>query len=269
MDYQTLFDRLLPTIHRAGKEIMQIYASDIEIKHKADSSPVTLADEAAEELILEALKQAAPEIPVISEEAASAGFIPAISERFFLVDPLDGTKEFINKRDEFTINVGLIVNKVPEFGIVYAPALNKIYYNTSVSEAYSADLNHNDADPKLANVKQITTSPPKKSELIAVASRSHLNEATKAFLEKFDISNSISAGSSLKFCLLAQAEADIYPRLAPTKEWDTAAGDAVLRAAGGTVTREDGTPLLYGKTKEDYLNTSFIAWSNNPELFEV
>ena len=260
MDYKTLAEELTNTVHVAGKAILDIYKSDFSVEIKQDNSPVTLADQAAEDIILKDLEHICPEIPVISEEAAADGHIPKVSERFFLVDPLDGTKEFINKRDEFTVNIGLIENNKPTFGIVYAPALQTIYFSTSPSQAHKATLN-SEEDFLLRDLSDICTLPFDSEALTVVTSRSHMNEATQDYLKSYNVVSTKGAGSSLKFCLVAEGEAHIYPRLGPTMEWDTAAGHAVLNAAGGTVTREDGTPFLYAKKEENFKNPNFIAWS--------
>ncbi len=260
MQYDALFQKLVKTAHESGKVILDIYKQDFAVDVKKDNSPVTEADQKAEAIILKALKNAAPDIPVVAEEAASAGHIPDVGSRFFLVDPLDGTKEFINKRDEFTVNIGLIEDRVPRFGIVFAPALNRIYYTLSEQDAFVADLDSNNEECELKNIQKIETAKPSSEGYIVVASRSHMNKETESFLEKFQVLSTKSSGSSLKFCLLATGEADLYPRLSPTMEWDTAAGHAVLNAAGGRVVKEDGSPFLYGKTDVAYKNSGFIAW---------
>ncbi|MGH1350268.1 MAG: 3'(2'),5'-bisphosphate nucleotidase CysQ [Methyloligellaceae bacterium] len=260
MQYDDLFRELLKTVHEAGRVILDIYRQDFPVEVKNDNSPVTEADRKAEIILLEALRIAAPDIPVVAEESVSAGNIPEIGNSFFLVDPLDGTKEFINKRDEFTVNIGLIVDGVPCFGIVFAPAMKKIFYNLSGQDAFIAELDCENENAKLENNRRIETSTPSSEGYVVVASRSHMNDETKAFLSEYEVISTKSAGSSLKFCLLAAGEADLYPRLGPTMEWDTAAGHAVLQAAGGRVVKEDGSPFIYGKTDRGFLNTSFIAW---------
>lgn len=266
MDYNTLAEKLLHTSFEAGKAIMKIYRQDFDVERKGDDSPVTEADRVAESIILEALSNAAPDIPVVAEEAASEGRIPDVKDRFFLVDPLDGTKEFINKRDEFTVNIGLIDNGTPVFGVVYAPALKRIFYTTSPNEVYCADLDAEADQFELTNSRKISTNTPSNEGFVVVASRSHMTEETKTFLDKYKVLSTKSAGSSLKFCLLAAGEADLYPRMGPTMEWDTAAGHAVLHVAGGNVVKEDGSPLLYGKNSEGFKNPYFIAWGQ-PQNF--
>lgn len=248
----------------AGELIMQVYATDFDVQIKGDTSPVTEADEKAEALILTALAELAPDIPVLAEEAVAAGNIPEIGNRFFLVDPLDGTKEFVNKRDEFTVNIALIENGRPVMGVVYAPALGRLFVADSVSSAWQATARPGAPVPEEAErtamrIRAVT------GGVTAIASKSHRTPETDAFLEKFNVSDIISAGSSLKFCLIAAGEADLYPRMGRTMEWDTGAGQAVVAAAGGQVLLEDGSPLLYGKTERGYDNPHFIVYGDvNP-----
>ncbi len=244
----------------AGAVIMPFFKGEAAVREKEDSSPVTDADEAAETLILKALAALTPDIPVIAEEAVAAGHIPAIGDTFFLVDPLDGTKEFISGRGEFTVNIALVEQGLPTAGVVLAPAMNRMFYGASPDSAFeeavtaAADGTLTGADPK-----PIAARPEPAGGLIAVASRSHRDEQTDKYLENFNIESFKSAGSSLKFCLVATGEADIYPRHGRTMEWDTAAGHAVLAAAGGTVTTFDGAPLHYGKTEDGFANPYFVA----------
>ena len=250
MDLETLAQALEPIVRSAGAKIMEIHDEDPDADFKSDGSPVTEADRAAEAIILPALAQLAPDIVVISEENDTSHSLKA-PHRYFLVDPLDGTKEFL-KRDgkgNFTVNIALIENRVPIMGIVYAPALDRLFVGI---------------DGKGATEKSADTSTtlsiriPPASGALAVASASHRDDATNKWLANHDIANTVSIGSSLKFCLVAAGEADVYPRFGPTMEWDTGAGDAVLRAAGGHVTHLDDSVFLYGKP--DYRNDAFIAW---------
>lgn len=246
---------------KAGAVIMQIYKTDFDVLSKDDASPVTEADEKAEALILQALNRLAPEVPVLAEEAVAAGHIPEIGDRFFLVDPLDGTKEFINKRGEFTVNIALIEHGRPVMGVVFAPALDRLFVADSVASAWQAH-----AKPG-SDVPPVSERAPMRIRsvsggLTAIASKSHRTPETDAFLENFDIAEIISAGSSLKFCLIAAGEADLYPRMGRTMEWDTGAGQAVVEAAGGRVLQEDGAPLLYGKTGRGYDNPHFIVYGD-------
>jgi 3'(2'), 5'-bisphosphate nucleotidase len=250
--------RLAGIALRAGREIMPIYASDIAVREKADLSPVTEADEAAEKLILGELARIDPATPVISEEAASAGRIPQASGQFYLVDPLDGTKEFITRNGEFTVNIGLVRDGQPVAGIVYAPARGEIYAGEAGCGAWRAHVSGKASSASLAwssiHTRAAASKPP-----VVVASRSHMDAKTEAWLKAQGAHNLVSAGSSLKFCLLAKGEADFYPRFGRTMEWDTAAGHAVLAAAGGAVRTEDGAPLSYGKIAAGYANPGFVA----------
>ncbi|ESQ88920.1 3'-5'-bisphosphate nucleotidase [Asticcacaulis sp. AC460] len=252
---------LNPIMLAAGAEILRIYATDFAVVSKSDASPVTAADEAAEAVILKGLSELAPEIPVVAEEEAAAGRIPQIANRFFLVDPLDGTKEFISKNGEFTVNIALVENGIPVAGAVYAPALNKIYWGATGEGAFMADV----TDGVIGDAHPIRVRPVA-GALTAIGSRSHGGAETEAYLTQFNVAEFKPAGSSLKFCLIAAGEADIYPRMGRTMEWDTAAGDAVLRAAGGRVETLDGRPLAYGKRNQagdsDFANPHFVAFGD-------
>jgi len=264
-DISVLARALFETAQRAGHAIEQIFAGGPKVCSKDDASPVTDADEAAEKIILSELACLEPDIPVVAEEAVSAGNIPARSNVFFLVDPLDGTKEFIRGTGEFTVNIALVRNGVPCFGIVLAPALAEIYVTLEHGRAIKARVDSGGVVPLgEARHEPIRSRAPVPGQLVALASRSHMNDATRDFISSNGISETRQAGSSLKFCVIAAGEADVYPRFGPTCEWDTAAGDAILRAAGGAVLTEDGTPLCYGKSDESYLNPGFIAWGRPP-----
>ncbi|ABR63361.1 3'(2'),5'-bisphosphate nucleotidase CysQ [Sinorhizobium medicae] len=246
----------------AGAAILEVYDAGPEVCYKDDQSPVTEADERAEAIILERLAAAFPGIPVVAEESVCSGRVPDISGgSFFLVDPLDGTKEFINRRSDFTVNIALIKGNVPVAGIVYAPAQRCAY----VADGGRAEKLLLDKLWALEHRQPIRVRM-RGAELTAVASRSHNSSETEAFLTGHGVMNYASVGSSLKFCLLAEGKADVYPRFGRTMEWDTAAGDAVLRAAGGSVVRLDGSRLLYGKTMQDedsdFANPHFIAWAD-------
>ncbi|MGE3830006.1 MAG: 3'(2'),5'-bisphosphate nucleotidase CysQ [Parvibaculaceae bacterium] len=243
----------------AGREILDIYGRDIAVSVKDDLSPVTEADEVAEKVILAGLARLAPGIPVIAEEAAAAGKCPPISSRFYLVDPLDGTKEFIGRNGEFTVNIALVERGIPVAGVVYAPALRRLYIGEVGIGAFEAEA---EPDQEALIWKRIATRPRPADGLIVVASRSHRDKETEAFLDTQPVKELVSAGSSLKFCLLACGKADLYPRFGRTMEWDIAAGHAVLAAAGGRVETADGQPMTYGKTARGYDNPAFIAWAN-------
>lgn len=258
-DLATLAESLVDTVRRAGQAVMDIYESDFAVQHKDDKSPVTAADQAGEDVIVADLKRLTPEIPVVAEEAAAAGEIPDIGDGpFWLVDPLDGTKEFIKRNGEFTVNIGLIVDRQPVLGLVLAPALGTLYVGWMTGETGTA-WRETEAEGR----QPMTVRTPGEDGVIVLASRSHAtSEALQAFLKDTKVASMSNAGSSLKFCRIAEGAADLYPRLGPTCEWDTAAAHAVLRAAGGTVTHLDGTPFLYGKAAEKFLNPFFVAKGN-------
>jgi 3'(2'), 5'-bisphosphate nucleotidase len=241
----------------AGPVVMEEYAKAAGAREKADGSPVTAADERAEAIIVARLQALAPEIAVVAEEACAAGADLVAPERFFLVDPLDGTREFIARNGEFTVNIGLIEHGVPIAGAVYAPALGRIWFGGAT--AFAAVIDGDGLLPDACNALKVRPAP---AALTALASRSHADPQTEAFLGRLGVSERISAGSSLKFCSIAEGRADVYPRFAPTMEWDTAAGDAVLRAAGGGVAALDGKPLRYGKLEASLRNAGFVGWGD-------
>ncbi len=240
----------------AGAAAMEVYARDFTAQTKADASPVTEADEIGEKIILAGLAAFAPDTPVLAEESAAAGRIPdPLGDRFFLVDPLDGTKEFISKTGEFTVNIALIQKGRPAFGVVYAPAANRLYFG-GPDGAWMARVENN----TLCAREAICARKAPAEGLVAVASRSHRSPETDAYLASLNVADFTAAGSSLKFCLLAEGKADIYPRFGRTMEWDTGAGQAVLEAAGGSViVHPDGAPLSYGKKERGFDNPYFIA----------
>ncbi|MBG1230915.1 3'(2'),5'-bisphosphate nucleotidase CysQ [Aestuariivirga litoralis] len=241
--------------HEAAKKVMEIYNSDFTTETKADASPVTAADTAAEAIILKGLAQHFPDIPVIAEEEAAAGKIPAIGSRFFLVDPVDGTREFISRNGEFTVNIGLIENGVPIMGVVYAPALDELYMGATGHGAFRGKINVGESFPGM--MEAIATRACPAEGPVILASRSHRDPETESFIAAQKPSAINNAGSSLKFCRLAEGAADLYPRFGRTMEWDTAAGHAVLLAAGGQMAKADGTPFLYGK--QGFANPPFVA----------
>jgi 3'(2'), 5'-bisphosphate nucleotidase len=246
---------------RAGEVIMKVREGACRPDYKADGSPVTAADLAADEVIRGCLARNLPELPVVTEESC-AGAAPVKADRFVLVDPLDGTKEFIQGRSEFTVNIALIEHGTPVAGAVYAPALHQLYVGGT--NAYKLDTRTTGGgELSYSNMHPITVRQAPPQGCRAVVSRSHLDPATRQWVERHGISDLAPSGSSLKFCAIAEGEADVYPRLAPTMEWDTAAGHAVLLAAGGTVTDLNGCPMRYGKP--DYRNGDFIAWGTPPD----
>jgi len=251
-DYTEFLPAIVAMAHDAGAKIMEIYRTDFDVDRKADDSPVTEADTAAETIILRALKALTPDYPVVAEEAASRGELPAVGDApFWLVDPLDGTKEFLNRNGEFTVNIALIVARMPVLGVIYAPALDETFTGVVGIGAARA--------VKGGTPSPISVRPAPKDGVTVLASRRHGDPDTlAAFLQGRVLAGIKNAGSSLKFCLLAAGEADVYPRFGNTWEWDTAAGHAILLAAGGLVTTEDGAPLGYAK--DPLLNPHFIAW---------
>lgn len=245
----------------AGAAIMEIYNSDFASRSKDDASPVTDADELAEKIILAGLEKLLPGIPVLAEESFSAGFRPEVGSTFVLVDPVDGTKEFINKNGEFTVNIALIENRVPTAGCVYAPARERVYIGGTKAWAGALKAGETIIAAELAS---ISTRTRPAGGLTGVMSRSHADAATLAFADSVGVTDRTSAGSSLKFCLVAEGLADVYPRFGPTREWDTGAGHAVLNAAGGAVLLPDGEDFLYAKTETEFLNGAFVAWGARP-----
>lgn len=255
-------DHLAEIALNAGRVIIDIYNQDFSVSQKSDASPVTDADQKAEALILNALAAIEPKLPVIAEEAVAAGNIPEHGSRFALVDPLDGTKEFVNRRGEFTVNIAIIENGRPTSGVVYAPALSRLFVAETRSVAWYASAEPGAPVP-LKDVRSPLRIRRQPSHGISVvASKSHATSETDDFLAHFDIVERRAAGSSLKFCLIAAGEADLYPRMGRTMEWDTAAGQAVVEAAGGRVLTIDGKPLLYGKRERDYDNPHFIVYGD-------
>lgn len=252
---QTIVDAAL----EAGDEIEAVYAADFVHELKEDGSPVTVADQRAEEIILGRLRVAFPDIPVVAEEEACAGNIPEVGERFFLVDPLDGTKGFIQRNGEFTVNIGLIEKGVPVAGVVYAPDSGLLYYGAKGEGAFRRKVK----EQAEAEAIRCRACPP--AGLTAIGSRNHAARDTDALNAGLGIIEYLPSGSSLKFCMLAEGSADVYPRHGTTMEWDTAAGQAVLEAAGGRVMALDGVreggALRYGKAEGGFRNPHFIAWA--------
>ncbi|HEY9040514.1 MAG TPA: 3'(2'),5'-bisphosphate nucleotidase CysQ [Roseovarius sp.] len=265
MDYTQLTSVMRRLALEAGDAIMQIYGQDdFDVKSKSDDSPVTAADEAADALISAGLRAAFPDVLLITEEQAASHTQRA--DTFLIVDPLDGTKEFINRRGDFTVNIAYVENGTPTRGVVYAPAKGRMFYTqpdgTAVEETGPLDRR------SVGTVTPIKVSAPDNDALMVVASKSHRDQATEDYIAKYAVKDSRSAGSSLKFCLVATGEADIYPRVGRTMEWDTAAGHAVLAGAGGRVVRwDDHSPLAYGK--KGYENPFFIAHAPGVALKEA
>ncbi|MFO7805853.1 MAG: 3'(2'),5'-bisphosphate nucleotidase CysQ [Paracoccaceae bacterium] len=262
MDFEKLTAVMRSLALEAGDVIMEIYnRPDFEVKSKSDSSPVTEADEAADALISKGLRAAFPDVALVTEEQ-SASHGQDVST-FLIVDPLDGTKEFIKRRGDFTVNIAYVVDGVPVRGVVYAPARERMFFTqadgTAVEEQGPFDKG------TMGAVEPISVANPDNNALMVVASKSHRDQATDDYIDLYLVRDSKSAGSSLKFCLVATGEADLYPRLGRTMEWDTAAGHAVLNGAGGEVVRFDNhQPLRYGKS--GFANPFFIAYAPGVEL---
>lgn len=258
-DDRSILDVLEPLALAAGRRIMEICRIGFETLSKDDCSPVTQADRDAEAIILEGLHRNFPDIPVIAEEEVAEGVQPAtVSDIFFLVDPLDGTREFIGGKGDFTVNIALIRNGAPVAGVIYAPASRQFFAGCAGhAEMGNADEHH------LAMDRRPIRARPRATPAKIVASRSHSTHETERFIADFTDAECVTVGSSLKFCLLASGQADLYPRLGRTMQWDTAAGDAILRAAGGMTTTLDGRPFVYGPGTapgdEPYANPHFIA----------
>ncbi len=258
-------EKLTPVMRRlaleAGARIMEIYAApDFEVRSKSDASPVTEADEAADALISAGLRAAFPDTLLVTEEQAATHGEQA--GNFLIVDPLDGTKEFVQRRGDFTVNIAYVERGVPVRGVVYAPAKGRLFYTTAEGKAVEEK---GPFGPEPGVLEPLSVSSPDNAALMVVASKSHRDAATDAYIGKYAVRDMTSAGSSLKFCLMATGEADLYPRLGRTMEWDTAAGDSVLRAAGGRMVRfDDHSTFTYGKP--GYENPFFIAHAPGVDL---
>ena len=262
MDFEKLTSVMRRLALEAGDKIMEIYADpNFEVRSKSDESPVTEADEAADAIISAGLRAAFPDVPLVTEEQ-SASHKQTVST-FLIVDPLDGTKEFIKRRGDFTVNIAYVVNGSPIRGVVYAPVKDRLF----ITDASGVSLEETGDFPRdcMGPASPIKVKTPDNAALLVVASRSHRDQLTDDYINKYNVKDSKSAGSSLKFCLIATGEADIYPRIGRTMEWDTAAGHAVLTGAGGAVVRfDDHTTLKYGKA--DFANPFFIAYAPGVDL---
>ncbi|MGB9429570.1 MAG: 3'(2'),5'-bisphosphate nucleotidase CysQ [Gammaproteobacteria bacterium] len=250
-----LLEPLLDIATQAGDAILKIYATDFDVSLKRDHSPVTAADMAAHEVIVRGLKHLTPDLPVLSEESSDIPFAERRRwDSYWLVDPLDGTKEFISKNGDFTVNIALVQNHAPVVGVVHIPVENLSYYGVVGAGALRRKTG---GAPEPIHVQPLAHGPVR-----VVASRSHRGELLDGYLAKLGAHEIVSRGSALKFCLVAEGAADVYPRLGPTSEWDTAAGHAVLLAAGGQVVNVDGSALSYN-SKESLLNPHFIAYADS------
>lgn len=259
---------LYPAVLDAGRVEMQHFNSDFAIETKADKSPVTAADREAEEILLAALERIVPEISVVAEERMAAGDVPPAARRFFLVDALDGTRLFVSKKPEFSVNIGLVSDGEPVFGLIYIPPTGALYLTRGPRDAVRAVApcakNEAIAFEKLS-FERLASRAPDRNNLKAYNSRT-TGAAARAILDTLEVKDAVPLGSSLKFCLIAAGEGDLYVRMGETSEWDTAAGQAILEAAGGSVTTLDGKRLAYGKSDRTYKNPYFVAWGRAPLL---
>lgn len=262
----SLIEHLTTVVSRAAAAILAARASALDTRIKADQSPVTAADDASEAIILEGVSKLLPGVPIISEEASAHAAIGAVGSDFVLVDPVDGTRELVAGRDEFTVNLGLVRNGLPALGIVAAPALALVWRTAAGGGAERFRLTPGDAASMASGVTAIRTRPMPKAGIVAAVSRSHFDAATDAFLarlgRRFGEVTRLASGSAIKLCRVAEGSADVYPRLAPTHQWDVAAGHAILAAAGGIVTTPERSPLVYGPPGAGLRIGGFIAWGD-------
>lgn len=264
-DADALARALLPAVLEAGRLEMMHFGAGVVSEVKFDRSPVTVADREAEAIIVAALLRIAPQIPIVAEEAMSAGGVAPEAAKFFLVDALDGTRLFIKGKPEFTVNIALIDHTRPVFGLIYAPATGALFFTRGDGSACRVALapDSDEADFDRLRFKRLTTRPYDLDSLVAFNSVT-AGAASRALLEDLKVKHARPLGSSLKFCLIAAGEGDLYARFGDTNEWDTAAGQAILEAAGGSVTTLDGHVLTYGHASRRYLNPHFIAWGGAP-----
>lgn len=269
-DANRLCDALMPAVLEAGRVEMRHFANGVTIEKKADKSPVTAADREAEAIIVSALSRLLPDVPIVAEEAAADGHLPPPASRFLLVDALDGTHMFIRGKPEFSVNIALIEDERPVFGLVYGPASGNLFATRSGLKSYSTEVMPNAAPQSLLGLpwSELKSRPPDRAKLVAFNSRS-AGGACADFLAELNVAEARPLGSSLKFCLIAKGDGDLYARFGTTYEWDTAAGQAILEAAGGTVATLDGVPLRYGKAARAYLNPHFVAWGRAPLLIRT
>ena len=256
----SLLDELTALVSAAAAAIQRIGPQAARMK--ADHTPVCNADEVAEALLLEGLARLMPGLPVVSEEACARGARPRPGTRFFLVDPLDGTREFLAGLDEYTVNLALVADGVPEIGIIAAPAQGRVWRGAAGRGGERFDLPPGAALAAARNLAPLRPRRRPAHGLIAAVSRSHPDPRTAAFVAALPEAEQMTCGSSLKFCRLAEGAADVYPRLAPTSEWDIAAGHALLTASGGAISAPDGTPLAYGRAEESFRVPGFVAWAD-------
>jgi len=259
LSYDRVAEILAEVALQAGPAIMRVYdRPDPGARMKRDRSPVCEADELSEHVILDALAVRLPQWRVIAEESASRGVIPVCGRGFLLVDPLDGTKEFLERNGEFTVNIALIIDGTPRAGAVYAPALGKLWFGGE--RAFACEVKPGTPLPGPEQRRELRVRQVPSRDIVALTSRSHLNSETETLLASLPVGERRAIGSSIKFCLIAEGLADLYPRFGRTMEWDVAAGEAVLKAAGGRVLGPDGEELSYGKKSAGYCNGAFVAW---------
>ncbi len=266
---EQVLDALTEIVSRAAQATLAVPFSSVESRIKNDLSPVTAADEASEALILEGLAQLLPGVPVIAEESVAGGRLPtSLGPSLIIVDPLDGTKEFLAGRDEFTVNIGIVTHGVPVAGVISAPAQGLLWRGVVGGKAERLRLKLG-AAPSEAYDRSFIQARQAPARLAVATSRTHLDENTEEFLSRLPIGKRYMCGSSVKFCHLAEGAADIYPRLSPTCEWDIAAGCAILMAAGGAVTMPDGGPLRFGNIAKKFLVPGFLAWGDPARMTPV
>ncbi|MBA2125350.1 3'(2'),5'-bisphosphate nucleotidase CysQ [Hyphomicrobium methylovorum] len=263
-DHDALVTALLPTVRAAGRLEMAYFAKGVEIEQKADRSPVTIADREAELVILADLAKIAPEIPVVAEEEIAAGRPCEYARRFFLVDALDGTRLFIRGKPEFSINIGYVEDGKARFGLIYLPPSERLFVTRADGFAYEGQLSLAPGEePPEVTFHRITTRTPDPETLVAFNSRG-TGSASAQLLADLKVADARPLGSAMKFCLIAAGEGDLYARFGETYEWDTAAGQAILEAAGGSVTTPEGEPLTYGHFQRGFRNGHFVAWGRQP-----
>ncbi len=263
-DYPELVPHLVRLAAEAGRLILSLSAGGLEVRTKEDASPVTNADMRAEEMLLAGLARILPGVPILAEEQASGGNVPDVGGTFLVIDPLDGTKEYVSGRAEYTVNIGLVEDGRPRLGILSVPALGRMYWGLTGAGAARA-IHAPGLLPTGEDFTPITTRAPA-SPPVALTSRGHNDAATEAFLDRLGAEERQRLGSAYKFALVAEGSADLYPRFAGTMEWDTAAGEALLTAAGGGVRDPEGNLLGYAKTATRFLNGPFIAWGRVPQI---
>lgn len=261
MDGEKICRTMIDLAVEAGTRILKHFRSQQTMTWtKVDASPVTEADIEADRVIRQGLGTAFPDVAIVSEEQSDSHVLQLADDRFFIVDPLDGTRSFISGKPDFTVNIGYVVGSKPVFGVVYVPVDGRVYFTRPDGSSAESEVNSASGRVQDINGRTLTVSRPDNEALVVIASRSHVNEATEAYISRYRIARKQAAGSSLKFCLVAAGEADFYPRFGRTMEWDTAAGHAVLSGAGGYVVRaDDGSYLSYGKP--GYVNPDFVALS--------